>query len=111
MQRPGENESKKESLMEIKVHISELQLQLMEEKVQETVTKAYLAGLEEGATYKQYPPLLTRKDLGEIFQVTASVVSRLVKIESFPKFEHVQGRYPRDAVFKWLEKNTIDNSK
>jgi len=55
---------------------------------------------------KQYPPLLTRKDLGEIFQSTQSVISRIVKIESFPKFNHIQGRYPRDLVFKWIEENS-----
>jgi hypothetical protein len=83
-----------------------LQIPDIDKYVKELVRQAYELGVEEGRKRYSYPPLLTRKDLAEIFQVQLSTVSNLTNIPDFPKFEHIRARYPRDLVFRWIEENS-----
>ncbi|TYT94611.1 hypothetical protein FZW83_07695 [Listeria monocytogenes] len=70
--------------------------------------KAYKEGVADGRkSFMEYPELLTNKHLAEIFSCTTSYVSStIVKKEGFPKFKHLQSRYPRNLVFTWIEENT-----
>ncbi|WP_107950882.1 hypothetical protein [Lysinibacillus parviboronicapiens] len=54
----------------------------------------------------KYPHMLRQEHLCEIFQCERNAIYKLTKIETFPKFEHIHGRYPRDLVFEWIEQNT-----
>ncbi|AVK98883.1 hypothetical protein FCT18_14555 [Lysinibacillus sphaericus] len=54
----------------------------------------------------KYPHMLKQEHLCEIFQCERNAIYKLTKIDTFPKFEHIHGRYPRDLVFKWIEQNT-----
>ncbi|WP_233414603.1 helix-turn-helix domain-containing protein [Thermaerobacillus caldiproteolyticus] len=83
-----------------------LQIPDIDNYVKDLVRQAYELGVEEGREKYSYPPLLTRKDLAEIFQVQLSTVSNLTDIPGFPKFEHIRARYPRDQVFRWIEENS-----
>jgi len=33
-------------------------------------------------------------------------VNKIIKDSSFPRLKTIQARYPRDAVFAWIESNT-----
>ncbi len=54
----------------------------------------------------KYPHMLKQEHLCEIFQCERNAIYKLTKIDTFPKFEHIHSRYPRDLVFKWIEENT-----
>lgn len=54
----------------------------------------------------QYEPVLIRKDLRRMFQASESAITKLINIPSFPKFPHIQGRYPRDLVIEWMADET-----
>jgi hypothetical protein len=86
--------------------IMTVQVPDIDKYVKDLIRQAYELGVEEGRKKYSYPPLLTRKDLAEIFQVQLSTVSNLTDIPGFPKFEHIRARYPRDQVFRWIEENS-----
>jgi hypothetical protein len=83
-----------------------VQMSNIDKYVKDPVKQAYELEVEEGRKKYSYPPLLTRKELAEIFQVQLSTVSNLTDIPGFPKFEHIRARYPRDQVFRWIEENS-----
>ncbi|MCS1393492.1 hypothetical protein NXZ77_18125 [Lysinibacillus boronitolerans] len=58
------------------------------------------------STKNKYPHMLKQEHLCEIFQCERGAIYKLTKIDSFPRFEHIHGRYPRDLVFEWIEQNT-----
>ncbi|WP_017687929.1 hypothetical protein [Paenibacillus sp. PAMC 26794] len=78
--------------------------------VQELVKKAYEIGVEEGRVKYDYPLVLTKNDLKDIFQVEASAVNKLVENTSFPKFKLIRARYPRDLVFNWISENSSNQT-
>lgn len=72
--------------------------EVLQQEIQKAVT--------EVVAKEQYPPLLTRKDLEEIFQVESTAINKLVNMKSFPKFEMIRARYPRDQVMEWIKQNS-----
>ncbi|OAT74576.1 hypothetical protein [Parageobacillus thermoglucosidasius] len=90
----------------MKKGIVTLQIPDIDGYVKDLVRQAYELGVEEGRKKYSYPPLLTRKDLAEIFQVQLPTISNITNIPSFPKFKHIRARYPRDQVFRWIEENS-----
>lgn len=89
----------------------EMTLEELEEKLKETHLKrmfqeAYEQGVQDGIQKYALPHLLTKQHLCEMFQVEMPTVSKLVAHPSFPKFDMVRARYPRDAVLEWISKNT-----
>ncbi|UNT55100.1 hypothetical protein [Lysinibacillus capsici] len=91
----------------IEVKIAELELELVKLKIEQVAEEAFLQGVEYGKQQHKWPPLLTNSDLKEIFQCSRSVVHRLKNLSGFPNFSYIQGRYPRDEVFKWIKNNSI----
>lgn len=74
--------------------------------VREMVREAYKEGLFDARRERELPYMLTQDDLEGIFQVGRSAVEKIVRIESFPKFDHLKARYPRDQVLEWINQNT-----
>lgn len=74
------------------------------EELREIIREEVERGVKN-QTLSNFPPILTRQDLGEIFQASESVITKLINIPTFPKFTHIKGRYPRDQVLEWIEQN------
>ncbi|RND00238.1 helix-turn-helix domain-containing protein [Lysinibacillus halotolerans] len=88
--------------------IDSLEIQLLEKKLALVVERAYQQGVEDGQSKYKYPELLKQEDLVEILQAELPTVRKLVARRDFPKFEHTRARYPRDAVFEWIKRNSTD---
>jgi hypothetical protein len=52
------------------------------------------------------PPLLTKKQLEEFFQISHSTASLLLNRDDFPVIREVGVRVPTHLLIKWIEKNT-----
>lgn len=76
------------------------------QKLELLVKQAYEQGVIAGQKRFNYPPVLKRDDLAEILNIALPTVDKLLKNPSFPRLREIRGRYPRDAVFKWIEDNT-----
>lgn len=91
----------------IELKIADIELELVKLKIEQVAEEAFIQGVEYGKQQHKWPPLLTNSDLKEIFQCSRSVVHRLKNISGFPNFSYIQGRYPRDEVFKWIKNNSV----
>ncbi|WP_375200748.1 helix-turn-helix transcriptional regulator [Bacillus sp. RS11] len=87
--------------------IDSLEFELFQQKLELVIEKAYLKGVQDGQTKYNYPPVLTKKDLTEIFQASSSTIDRTVARKDFPKLTTLAGKYPRDEVFEWIKNNSI----
>ena len=76
------------------------------DQIRKIIREEFCEGLKITSKSNKYPPTLTRKDLAEIFQVEQTAINKLVSMSTFPKFQHVKSRYPRDLVLEWIEKNS-----
>ncbi|MEI2392234.1 hypothetical protein V8V55_20735 [Priestia megaterium] len=85
-----------------------LEAEVFNSQMEELFKEAYKKGVEDGKNYFSYPPVLTNKDLAEIFQIADSTVTKLTADPSFPRLSKIKGRYPRDKVFEWINQNSID---
>ncbi|MEK3996721.1 hypothetical protein MKZ20_17730 [Psychrobacillus sp. FSL K6-2684] len=75
-------------------------------QIREIIREEFRESFKNSSNLNKYPPTLTRKDLSDIFQVEQTAINKLVSIPTFPKFQHVKSRYPRDLVLEWIEKNS-----
>lgn len=94
---------KMEAMKELEVLNEHFVLQ----KFQILIKEAYEKGVADGQQTLGYPMVLRREHLAEILSVSLPTVDRLTSNPSFPRLTEVQARYPRDAVFKWIEENTV----
>jgi len=83
-----------------------LEAEVFNSQVEELFKEAYKKGVEDGKNHFSYPPVLTNKDLAEIFQIADSTVTKLTADPSFPRLAKIKGRYPRDKVFEWINQNS-----
>lgn len=88
------------------VSIESLEDQLFQLKLEKAIQTAYEKGIEDGRTKYSYPFILRKSDLVEIMQIKLATLDKLLTDPNFPRLKNVQARYPRDEVFKWIEKNT-----
>lgn len=88
------------------ITLEEMKANLLAEELKFLFRESYEQGLKDARLERQYPPILKKEDLAEIFQVAISTVEKIIRIEGFPKFKAISARYPRDEVFKWIEANT-----
>ncbi|WP_374964567.1 helix-turn-helix transcriptional regulator [Lysinibacillus sp. RS5] len=89
-------------------NINSLEFELYEKKMELVAERAYLKGVQDGQSKYNYPPVLTKKDLEEIFQASSSTIDRTVARKDFPKLTTMSGKYPRDEVFAWISRNSTD---
>ena len=87
--------------------IDSLEFELFQQKLELVIEKAYLKGVQDGQMKYNYEPVLTKKDLKKIFQVSTATVDRLVRRKDFPRLIPFAGKYPRDEVFEWIKNNSI----
>ncbi|MEK4721536.1 hypothetical protein NST66_29060 [Priestia sp. FSL W8-0524] len=83
-----------------------LEAEVFNSQMEELFKEAYKKGVEDGKNHFSYPPVLTNKDLAEIFQIADSTVTKLTADPSFPRLTKIKGRYPRDKVFEWINRNS-----
>ncbi|MED3888227.1 hypothetical protein [Priestia aryabhattai] len=83
-----------------------LEAEVFNSQMEELFKEAYKKGVEDGKNHFSYPPVLTNKDLAEIFQIADSTVTKLTADPSFPRLSKIKGRYPRDKVFEWINQNS-----
>jgi hypothetical protein len=88
------------------ITFDELEANLFKSRMEELFRQAYEKGVEDGMKRFSYPPVLTKEHLKEIFQVEPATVNKLVAYPTFPKFNEVRARYPRDRVFEWIDQNS-----
>lgn len=81
--------------------------QYLIQKFEILIQQAFERGIEEGQKRFTYPPVLRREHLKEILSVAYPTVDKLTRDPSFPRLTAISARYPRDAVFKWIEENTV----
>ncbi|MEK4247623.1 hypothetical protein MKZ20_20305 [Psychrobacillus sp. FSL K6-2684] len=86
--------------------LQELEEDYMIAKFQILISQAYEQGVEDGRAKFTYPPVLTKQHLMEIFQIELPTVDKIIKDSTFPRLQTIRARYPRDAVFTWIDKNT-----
>ncbi|MGX9134012.1 hypothetical protein ACWV26_06480 [Rummeliibacillus sp. JY-2-4R] len=86
--------------------LQELDEQYLLQKFEILIQQAYEKGIEDGRKRFTYPPVLKREHLKEILSIEYPTVDKLTRDPSFPRLTAVSARYPRDAVFKWIEENT-----
>jgi len=86
--------------------LQDLDEKYMIQKFELLIKQAYQKGVADGQTEFSYPPVLTKDHLAEILQVKKPTVDKIIKDFSFPRLKTIQARYPRDAVFAWIENNT-----
>lgn len=84
----------------------QVNLDFTDEQFRSVLREEIQRAVADVVSKEQYPPILTRDDLKNIFQVESASVSRMVAIESFPKFSHINSRYPRDQVMEWIKENS-----
>lgn len=78
----------------------------MIEYIQTLCRKAYEQGVREGRDKYDLPMMLTRKHIAEQLQVSLPTVDRITSLPGFPRSTLIKSRFPRDAVFKFMEENT-----
>lgn len=83
-----------------------LEGQLLQLQLEKMVQRAYEQGVAEAQRKLQYPYVLKKEHLAEIFQVKPATVDKLVGYQNFPHLGTTKGRYPRDRVFDWIDANT-----
>jgi predicted DNA-binding transcriptional regulator AlpA len=83
-----------------------LEAEVFNSQMEELFKEAYKKGVEDGKNHFSYPPVLTNKNLAEIFQIADSTVTKLTADPSFPRLTKIKGRYPRDKVFEWINRNS-----
>lgn len=86
--------------------LQELDEMYLIQKFELLIKQAYQQGVSDGKAELSYPPVLTKDHLVEILQVKKPTVDKIIKDYSFPRLKTIQARYPRDAVFAWIESNT-----
>jgi hypothetical protein len=91
-----------------RTHITfdELEADLFKARMEDMFRMAYEKGVEDGMKKYSYPPVLTNKDLAEIMQIAPPTVLKVTANPSFPRLQTIKARYPRDAVFEWIEANS-----
>ncbi|MFZ7947146.1 MULTISPECIES: hypothetical protein [Bacillaceae] len=88
------------------VLLDQLKTEVLTKELKLLFKEAYELGVQDSQKQFQYPHLLTKLDLTEIFQVKEATVNKIVGIKGFPKSQFVSARYPRDEVFKWMHANS-----
>lgn len=88
------------------ITIDELKAQLLAEELKELFQQSYQQGIKDAQLQKEFPMILKKQDLAQIFQVAIQTVEKIIRAEGFPRFKHVAARYPRDEVFEWIHQNT-----
>ncbi|MCM3111646.1 hypothetical protein [Lederbergia lenta] len=98
--------SHKLDIMKGHVKIDELKVEFLEENLKVMFRQAYEQGVKDAQERYTLPHVLKKEHLAEIFQIKMPTVEKIARIPSFPKFERVQARYPRDKVFEWIDDNS-----
>jgi hypothetical protein len=88
------------------ITFDELEANLFKHRLEELFRQAYEKGVEDGMKKYSYPPVLTNKHLAEILQVAPPTVIKITANPTFPRLQTIKARYPRDAVFAWIEANS-----
>ncbi|MED5101112.1 MULTISPECIES: hypothetical protein [Niallia] len=92
--------------MQTTITFDQLEAEFLKDKMEKLLLAAYEKGVQDGINKYSYPPVLTNKLLGEIFQIAQPTVIKMTADPTFPRFSKIQARYPRDQVFKWIEQNS-----
>lgn len=93
------------------ITIEELKANLLAEELKELFHQSYQKGVEDARQEREFPAILKKTDLADIFQVSMPTVEKIIRCEGFPRFKHVAARYPRDEVYKWIADNTEQMSE
>ncbi|ANB57463.1 hypothetical protein GFC29_3093 [Anoxybacillus sp. B7M1] len=88
------------------ITFDELEANLLKARMEELFRQAYEKGVEDGMKRFSYPPVLTNKHIAEILQIAMPTVIKVTSNPTFPRLINIKARYPRDAVFQWIENNT-----
>lgn len=88
------------------ITLEEMKANLLAEELKALFHEAYEMGLADAKREREYPPVLKKEHIAEIFQVALPTVEKIIRCEGFPKLKAVAARYPRDQVLEWIEKNT-----
>lgn len=88
------------------ITFDELEANLFKARMEELFQKAYEKGVEDGMKRFSYPPILKNSHLAEILQIAMPTVIKVTSNPSFPRLKAIKGRYPRDAVFAWINENS-----
>jgi predicted DNA-binding transcriptional regulator AlpA len=88
------------------ITFDELEANLFKDRMEKMFQEAYEKGVEDGMKKFSYPPTLRNHHLADILQIAMPTVNKITASPSFPRLTNIKSRYPRDAVFQWIEQNT-----
>lgn len=88
------------------ISFSELEANILSEKLSTLFQQAYEQGVEDARKKYSFPEILTKDHLVQVFQIEKPTVNKLVALPTFPKLKDVRARYPRDRVFDWINENS-----
>lgn len=84
----------------------QLEAEYLKHRLEKLIQSAYERGVEDGIKRFSYPPVLKNSHIAEILQIAMPTVIKVTNHPTFPRLTKIQARYPRDAVFLWIEDNS-----
>ncbi|MGF9979326.1 DNA-binding protein [Viridibacillus arvi] len=80
--------------------------QFSPEVFREIIREEIKNALTEVVSFKELPPLLTRKELMQLFHIGETKTSELLARNDFPVLREAGVLIPTNSLFEWIEKNT-----
>ncbi|MED4456196.1 hypothetical protein [Metabacillus fastidiosus] len=93
-------------MTKITIDLDQFEDEFLKFRLEKLIQAAYEKGVEDGIKRFSYPPVLKNSHLAEILQVKMTTVYKITQNPAFPKMQNIKGRYPRDKVFEWIDRNS-----
>lgn len=84
----------------------QVNLDLVNEEFRQILREEIKNAVADVIRQNQLPPMLTRKQLMELFQIGPTKCSELLNRADFPVLREAGVLIPTHLLFKWIEKNT-----
>ncbi|WP_432355270.1 DNA-binding protein [Sporosarcina sp. A2] len=84
------------------------------EALRQIIREEVRDAIQERMASNTLPPLLTRKEMMALLQISHSKAAELLARPDFPVFREAGLLIPTDKLFKWIDRNTRwveDNTK
>lgn len=84
----------------------QVNLDFADESFREVLRQEIKNAVADVVQQNQLPPMLTRNQLKELFNIGDTKVSELLNRSDFPVFREAGVLIPTHLLFKWIERNT-----
>ncbi|MEK0285955.1 MAG: DNA-binding protein [Caldibacillus thermoamylovorans] len=84
----------------------QVSLDLANEEFRKILREEIKNAVADVVRQNQLPPMLTRKELMDLFKIGPTKCTELLNRSDFPVFREAGVLIPTHLLFKWIEKNT-----